>query len=200
VFPWFSRRTEELRKAPEGGFTLVELMAVAMMVGMAVLGVALAVLGEPHGYANLLLRYGLMGAFMSALMVAWMRYRGHSWRDGGEMTAAMLLPMFALVVPVELGVTVPGLFAGSLERMMAGLGRVPGKPDLPVLEGALGPLTFVHLRREDIAAQAVSWCRAEQTGYWQQGDVVAREPHQDIARMRLLMETIREQHRPQGGA
>jgi LPS sulfotransferase NodH len=89
---------------------------------------------------------------------------------------------------------------GSLERMMEGLGRVPGKPDLPVLEGALGPLTFVHLRREDIAAQAVSWCRAEQTGYWQRGDVVAREPHQDIARMRLLMETIREQHRPQGGA
>jgi hypothetical protein len=27
----------------------------------------------------------------------------------------------------------------------------------------------------------------------QQGNVVAREPHQDIARMRLLMETIREQ-------
>jgi trehalose 2-sulfotransferase len=103
------------------------------------------------------------------------------------------------------GTTINGVFGvrimwGSLERMMEGLGRVPGKPDLPVLEGALGPLTFVHLRREDITAQAVSWCRAEQTGYWQQGDVVAREPHQDIARMRLLMETIREQHRPQGGA
>ncbi len=81
---------------------------------------------------------------------------------------------------------------GSLERMMEGLGRVPGKPDLPILEEALGPLTFVHLRREDIAAQAVSWCRAEQTGYWQQGDSVAREPQQDIAQMRLLMETIRK--------
>ncbi len=89
---------------------------------------------------------------------------------------------------------------GSLERVIEGLGGVPGESDLPILEEALGPLTFVHLRREDIAAQAVSWCRAEQTGYWQQGDVVAREPHQDIARMGLLMETIREQHRPQGGA
>ena len=81
---------------------------------------------------------------------------------------------------------------GSLERVMEGLGRAPGKPDLPILEEALGPLTFVHLRREDIAAQAVSWCRAEQTGYWQQGDAVAREPHLDVAQARLLMETIRE--------
>jgi LPS sulfotransferase NodH len=81
---------------------------------------------------------------------------------------------------------------GSLERMVEGLGQVPGKPDLLVLEEALGPLTFIHLRREDIASQAVSWCRAEQTGYWQQGDVVTGEPHQDIAQTRLLMETIRE--------
>jgi hypothetical protein len=89
-------------------------MVVAMMVGMAVLGLALWTLGEPPGYANLLLRYGLMGAFMATPMVGWMRYRGHSWRDGGEMTAAMLVPMFALVVPVELGVSVPGLSEGSL--------------------------------------------------------------------------------------
>jgi LPS sulfotransferase NodH len=75
--------------------------------------------------------------------------------------------------------------------MIEGLGRVPGKPDLPVLEEALGLLTFVHLRREDIAARAVSWCRAEQTGYWQQGDVITQGPHQDITRTRLLMETIR---------
>jgi hypothetical protein len=89
-------------------------MVVAMMFGMGVLGVALAVLGEPPGYANLLLRYGLMGAFMAAPMVGWMRYRGHSWSDGGEMTAAMLVPMFALVVPVGLGVSVPGLSEESL--------------------------------------------------------------------------------------
>jgi trehalose 2-sulfotransferase len=81
---------------------------------------------------------------------------------------------------------------GSLDRMMEGLGQTPGKSDLLTLEEALGPLTFVHLRREDIAAQAVSWCRAEQTGYWQQGDVIAQEPHRDIAQMRLLMETIRK--------
>jgi LPS sulfotransferase NodH len=81
---------------------------------------------------------------------------------------------------------------GSLKRVMEGLGQVPGKPDLLILEEALGSLTFVHLRRGDIAAQAVSWCRAEQTGYWQQGDVITQEPRQDIAHKRLLMETIRE--------
>ncbi len=91
-------------------------MVLAMMAGMAVLGVALATLGEPPGYANLFVQYGLMGVSMSVPMVAWMRYRGHSWSDGGEMAAAMLLPMFALVVPVELGVSryVPGLSEDSL--------------------------------------------------------------------------------------
>ena len=52
-------------------------MVVAMIAGMAVLGVAIWLLGEPPGYSDLLVRYGLMGAFMSAPMVAWMRHRGH---------------------------------------------------------------------------------------------------------------------------
>jgi hypothetical protein len=89
-------------------------MVLAMIAGMAVLGVALAVLGEPPGYSNPLVEYGLMGASMVAPMVGWMRYRGHSWSDGLEMTVAMLAPMFALVLPVELGVAVPGLSEGSL--------------------------------------------------------------------------------------
>jgi len=89
-------------------------MVVAMMLGMGLFGLALAVAGEPPGYANLLVRYGLMGAFMAAPMVAWMRHRRHSWRDGGEMTAAMFFPMLALAELVELGVAVPGLSEGSL--------------------------------------------------------------------------------------
>ena len=48
-------------------------MVVAMMSGMVVFGLALAGMGEPPGYANLLVRYGVMGAFMAAPMVAWMR-------------------------------------------------------------------------------------------------------------------------------
>jgi flagellar biosynthetic protein FliP len=80
-------------------------MVVAMMAGMVVLGAAVGLLGQPPAYAdNALVEYALMGLFMSAPMVAWMRYRGHSWTDGMEMTAAMLVPMFALVLLVELGV------------------------------------------------------------------------------------------------
>jgi hypothetical protein len=91
-------------------------MIVAMMAGMAVLGVALWALGEPPGYDNPLVEYALMGASMAAPMVAWMRHRGHSWSDGLEMTVAMLAPMFAVVLPVELGVAryAPGLSEGSL--------------------------------------------------------------------------------------
>ena len=105
---------------------LLELVVV-VMAGMMVLGVALAVLGEPPGYANLFVQYGLMGVSMSVPMVAWMRYRGHSWSDGGEMATAMFVPMFALVVPVELGVSryVPGLSEGSL-MMLSHVAMIAG--------------------------------------------------------------------------
>ena len=92
---------------------LLEMVA-AMVAGMVVLGAALWALGEPPGYANLLVEYGLMGAFMAAPMVAWMRHRRHSWSDGAEMTGAMVVPMLALALPVEMGVAVPGLSEGSL--------------------------------------------------------------------------------------
>jgi hypothetical protein len=111
------RESGRARRRPVSGWRfarhLLE-MVVAMMAGMAVLGAALATLGEPPGYANLFVQYGLMGVSMSVSMVAWMRYRGHSWSDGGEMTAAMLVPMLAPVALVELGVAVPGRTEGSL--------------------------------------------------------------------------------------
>lgn len=109
-------------------------MVLAMFAGMALLGVVLAVLGEPPGYeTNLIARYGVMGAFMAAPMVGWMRYRGHSWSDGLEMTLAMLLPMFTLVVPVELGVAtyVPGLSEDSL-MMLAHAAMIGGMVGLMV--------------------------------------------------------------------
>jgi hypothetical protein len=89
-------------------------MVLAMLAGMAVLSVALAALRESPGYANLFVEYGLMGASMAVPMVGWMRFRGHSWRDGGEMTAAMVVPMLAPVALVQLGVAVSGLSEGSL--------------------------------------------------------------------------------------
>ena len=91
-----------------------EALELAGTGGMAALGVALAVLGEPPGYSDLFVRYGLMGASMAAPMAGWMRLRGHPWRDGGEMAGAMLVPMLAPAALVEAGAKVPGLSEGSL--------------------------------------------------------------------------------------
>jgi hypothetical protein len=119
---------------------LLEMVA-AMLAGMAVFGVAVWALGEPPGYSNLLVKYGLMGMFMATPMVAWMRHRGHSWSDGGEMTAAMLSPMFALVLPVELGVV--GLGGHSL-LMLSHVAMIGGMVSLMIYRFdryAHGPLT-----------------------------------------------------------
>jgi hypothetical protein len=104
-------------------------MVVAMMAGMAVLGVAIWLLGEPPGYSNLLVKYGLMGASMAAPMVAWMRHRGHSWSDGVQMAVAMLAPMFALVLPVEFGVV--GLTGHAL-MMLSHVAMIGGMVGLMV--------------------------------------------------------------------
>jgi hypothetical protein len=98
---WWSGR---LRPGPRWRFArhLLE-MITAMMVGMAIFGAAVGVLGDPPGYSNPLVEYGLMGASMSGAMVAWMRFRRHSWSDGLEMSAAMLVSMFAVVIPFGLG-------------------------------------------------------------------------------------------------
>src|SRR6476620_8015998 len=73
-------------------------MVIAMLAGMGLLGAAIGALGEPPGYANPLVEYGLMGVAMAVPMVGWMRFQGHPWVDGLEMTAAMLLPMLALAL------------------------------------------------------------------------------------------------------
>ena len=89
-----------------------------------------------------------------------------------------------------------GIFAarimwGSIERLREGLDEPPDQSDLGALEGAFGPLAFVHLTRDDVVAQAISWTRAEQTGYWQQGDTASRSPEPDIGQMTDLVATIR---------
>ena len=78
-------------------------MIVAMLAGMLVLGIAIDVLGKPPGYEYPVVEYAYMGLAMSAPMVAWMRRMGHPWRDCWEMTASMVVPMYALVAPVGLG-------------------------------------------------------------------------------------------------
>jgi len=96
------------------------------------------------------------------------------------------------------GSTANGVFGarvmwGTLEEMVAGLGvahpNLAGD-DLALLTTAFGPLRFVHIRREDTLAQAVSWARAEQTGHWQHGDPVAGEPRLDADQIAALVRTV----------
>jgi hypothetical protein len=78
-------------------------MLVAMFLGMIVLGLATTALGNPPGDDTLLGGYAYMGLAMTLPMVAWMRRMGHPWQDCAEMSAAMLVPMFAVVLPAALG-------------------------------------------------------------------------------------------------
>lgn len=81
-------------------------MLVVMMLGMCVLGGAFGVLHLllfGSGYAEAWRDHVVLAAFamafnMTVPMVLWMRYRGHTWERGGEMAAAMNLPVLPLLV------------------------------------------------------------------------------------------------------
>jgi hypothetical protein len=61
-------------------------MVIVMFVGM---GVVMAIFGMPEDDTVALL---YMGGSMTAPMVAWMLFRGHSWRPSLEMGGAMMAP------------------------------------------------------------------------------------------------------------
>lgn len=90
------------------------------------------------------------------------------------------------------GVFAARIMWGSLERVRKGLDEYSSESDVAVLERTFGRLAFIHLVRDDVVAQAVSWARAEQTGYWQQGDPSASSPKPDLRQLTDLLETIRE--------
>jgi LPS sulfotransferase NodH len=99
---------------------------------------------------------------------------------------------------VRAGSTGNGVFAarimwGTMHLLVEALRRhIGGQRDVDVLEGALGPLHFVHLERLDVVAQAVSWARAEQSGFWQQGDRWCATAELDLDQVERLVATIRE--------
>ena len=99
---------------------------------------------------------------------------------------------------VRVGSTGNGVFAarimwGTMHLLVEGLrGHVGGLRDVDVLERALGPLRYVHLERLDAVAQALSWARAEQTGFWQQGDRWRATAELDLDQVERLVATIHE--------
>lgn len=87
------------------------------------------------------------------------------------------------------GRTANGIFGGrvmaeTLPGLVDDLAAMsgPGATDLQLLEAQLGRLRFVHLRRGDVVAQAVSWARSLQTHFWHPGEAMApggQEPRYD---------------------
>jgi hypothetical protein len=79
-------------------------MLIAMLLGMVVLmlpaDAALVALGSSSGEfyedAPAVMLIAMTFA-MTVPMVAWMRYRGHTWRPSVEMAASMVVPMVALL-------------------------------------------------------------------------------------------------------
>src|SRR5215207_5129484 len=70
----------------------------------------------------------------------------------------------------------------------------PAVTDVDLFSAQLGRLRFVHLRRRDVVAQAVSWARSLQTHFWHPGEAVApggQDPHYDeelIGRLVAMVE------------
>jgi hypothetical protein len=90
-------------------------MTLAMMVGMLAFGTAVGVISAGAGSSLENVRVEQpelfvlgMASSMSVTMVAWMLNRGHTRRSSGEMTAAMFVPAFALIVCYWLGAVAAG--------------------------------------------------------------------------------------------
>lgn len=90
------------------------------------------------------------------------------------------------------------IMAATLPELMADLAAAdpgPAGTDLELLEAHFGRLEFVHLRRRDVVAQAVSWAKASQTHFWHPGEAVepgGSQPHYDGALIGRLVTTIEQ--------
>jgi hypothetical protein len=102
-------------------------MVLVMMLGMAVLGAAfreIHVLAFGSGFDaawrdHVVLAAFAMGFDMTVPMVLWMRYRGHGWSRGGEMAAAMNLPLLPLLLLDWADVIPPrGVLGGQMMLML----------------------------------------------------------------------------------
>lgn len=105
---------------------------------------------------------------------------------------------------VAAGSTANGVFAarimwGTMDEVTAHLASVyPGHAGSAagLLSAAFGRTRFVHLRRGDVVAQAVSLLRAEQTGVWFETPDERREPTAepgfDFGQVRELVRQIEE--------
>jgi hypothetical protein len=98
-------------------------MVLAMMVGMAVLGVVVRMMCAALGDSEFLLdrpglRAPLMAMNMSIGMAVWMRHRGHGWAPIAEMSAAMFVPVAVLIGPFWAGVLSGATLLSAMHVLM----------------------------------------------------------------------------------
>jgi trehalose 2-sulfotransferase len=124
-------------------------------------------------------------------------------RWGVPPAAGGALDVTYIRAAVAAGSTPNGVFGarimwGSMTELTAAL---PSRSDsseasdIELPSEVFGQTGFVHLRRVDRVAQAVSWARAEQTHVWHPGDPVApgrQRPHFDRDLIGRLVDTIVE--------
>jgi hypothetical protein len=112
-------------------------MTLAMFAGMFAFGFTLGLIAAAAGSSLESIRSSQpelfmlgMGTSMSVTMVGWMRRGGHSWRESGEMTAAMFVPVLAVlacyragavaadpVCPLSCVLMIPAMAAAMLFRL-----------------------------------------------------------------------------------
>jgi LPS sulfotransferase NodH len=123
------------------------------------------------------------------------------WQIAGPANPAFDYADFVRAA-ITAGTTDNGVFGaklmwGTLDEVVAKL--TPVYPDLAgrdleLLNRAFGRTSFVHLQRDDVLAQAVSWLRAEQTNIWYAGAAGGNEraPLFDATGIGELVQTIDE--------
>jgi hypothetical protein len=98
-------------------------MVLAMIVGMAVLGVAVQMICAALGHSGFFtdhvgLRAPLMAMNMTIGMAVWMWHRGHGWAAIAEMSAAMFVPLALLIGPFWTGVLSGDALLGVMHLLM----------------------------------------------------------------------------------
>ena len=106
-----------------------------------------------------------------------------------DLEPIVLLPSNPMIVVSKNAVP-----AKTLPELISGLAAAAAPAsDVDLLSAQLGRLSFVHLRRCDVVAQAVSLAKSVQTHFWHPGEAVlpgGRDPHYDEELIGRLVATI----------
>jgi hypothetical protein len=98
---------------------MVVVMFAGMFVLMAPAGVLLGAFDTSWSRLSPAMNVFGMALTMTVPMVAWMRYRGHTWRANIEMAASMLIPTFVVMVVLWAGAAKGTLMVPEHAGMLA---------------------------------------------------------------------------------